>query len=320
METKNEPKTSQKRAKMAKNEPKTSLPYPKSTLYTCKMCDYNTSKISNYKRHRKSKKHLKNTSGTFSHFFPPSKNKQILTIKKYICQCCMTEFSSKSSFYRHKKICNKLFEENKLLKIQLIENDKKNLENVNNILLNQNNQLKLLKTQHINMTNSNNVTNNQNTNNISINMFLNEKCKNAMNLKDFVNNIKLQLLDIKMGNNYVDCVSNILIKNLKDLTPTERPIHCTDQKRLQFYIKDGESWEKDINQLDKSIDNIHNKQYELLHTFDEKYKDNDIDFNERQKIANIVYEPSLKDKTNINEAIKRKVCDAVDIKNDLYIK
>ena len=85
-----------------------------------------------------------------------------------------------------KKNCNKIFEENKLLKIQLMEKDKKNLENVNKILLNQNNQLKNLKmSRNINMTNSNNITNNQNTNNISINMFLNEKCKNAMNLKRF---------------------------------------------------------------------------------------------------------------------------------------
>ena len=66
-----------------------------------------------------------------------------------------------------------------------------------------------------------------------------------------------------MESNYVDCVSNILIKNLKILDVTERPIHCSDKKRLQFYIKDGETWEKDINKLDQSIDNIHNKQYNL---------------------------------------------------------
>ena len=253
-------------------------------------------------------------------------------IVDFKCIYCDKVYKYKSGLSRHRKKCKIITDENVEMgeisyhlspneEVQKNPNEDSGMSNAilklvesNQKLVEQNTEMmKCMKEQSI-------VTQNNTTNNISINFFLNEQCKNAMNLKDFVNNIKLQLLDIKMGNNYVDCVSNILIKNLKDLTPTERPIHCTDQKRLQFYVKDGESWEKDINQLDKSIDNIHNKQYELLHTFDEKYKDNDIDFNERQKIANIVYEPSLKDKTNINEAIKRKVCDAVDIKNDLYIK
>ena len=137
----------------------------------------------------------------------------------------------------------------------------------------------------INMTNSNNVINNQNTNNISINMYLNEHCKNAMNLTDFVKNIKLQLSDIIPESNYIDCVSNILIKNLKDLQPTERPIHCSDSKRLQFYVKDG-VWEKDVDKIDTSIDDIHTKQFDLLHKFDENNKNNTEDtFLERQKIA-----------------------------------
>ena len=127
------------------------------------------------------------------------------------------------------------------------------------------------------MTNSNNVINNQNTNNISINMYLNEHCKNAMNLTDFVKNIKLQLSDIIPESNYIDCVSNILIKNLKDLQPTERPIHCSDSKRLQFYVKDGESWEKDVDKIDTSIDDIHTKQFDLLHKFDENNKNNTED-------------------------------------------
>ena len=166
------------------------------------------------------------------------------------------------------------------------------------------------------MNNSNNITNSQNTNNFSINMYLNEYCKNAMNLTDFVDKIKVQLKDIDVESNYVDCVSNILIKNLKILDVTERPIHCSDKKRLQFYVKDGETWEKDFSKLDESIDNIHNKQYNLLHEFDEKNPNQDEEtFIQRQKIASIVHEPCLNNKETINEAIKRKMCESIDVKN-----
>ena len=81
---------------------------------------------------------------------------------------------------------------------------------------------------------------NNNNNTISINVFLNEQCKNAMNLTDFMDKVKISLEDLaySKNNGYVKGVTNIFAKQLKDLKPTERPIHCSDTKRLQFYVKD----------------------------------------------------------------------------------
>ena len=88
-----------------------------------------------------------------------------------------------------------------------------------------------------------------NQNNMTINVFLNEQCKDALNLTDFVENIKVTLEDLQYtkDNGFVNGVTNIITKQLQDLKPTERPIHCSDKKRLQFYVKDDDKWEKDEN-------------------------------------------------------------------------
>ena len=112
-----------------------------------------------------------------------------------------------------------------------------------------------------------NITNNNNQK-YTINMYLNDKCKNAMSLKDFVDNIKLSLEDLEFTSHhgFVEGVSNIFLKNLNDMEITERPIHCSDQKRLQFYVKKEDKWEKDKQniEIDKSIQNIGSKQIGTL--------------------------------------------------------
>ena len=125
------------------------------------------------------------------------------------------------------------------------------------------NELKNLKLGNT-MINSNN----NNNNSFNINMFLNEKCKNAMNLEDFVKKIKLTLEDLQFTkeNGYTKGISNIFIKNLNDMDITERPIHCSDQKRLQFYVKNDNEWSKDKNnkKLDKSIEKVSVKQLKSI--------------------------------------------------------
>ena len=111
-------------------------------------------------------------------------------------------------------------------------------------------------------------TNCNNTNNISINMYLNENCKNAMNLEDFVKKITISLQDLNYSKNngYVDGITNILFKQLKDLSPDERPIHCSDKKRLKFYVKDDDKWEQDNQheKINKTIKNITVEQVKTL--------------------------------------------------------
>ncbi len=100
-------------------------------------------------------------------------------------------------------------------------------------------------------------------------MFLNEKCKNAMNLEDFVEKIKFTLEDLQYtaDNGYANGISNVFIKNLNDMDVTERPIHCTDQKRLQFYVKNENVWEKDNIPLHTSIEQVSKKQIENINNW-----------------------------------------------------
>lgn len=120
-------------------------------------------------------------------------------------------------------------------------------------------------------------TNCNNTNNISINMYLNENCKNAMNLEDFVKKITISLQDLNYSKNngYVGGITNILLKQLKDLSPDERPIHCSDKKRLKFYVKDDNKWEPDNQheKINKTIKNITVEQVKTLSKWEQKNPD-----------------------------------------------
>jgi hypothetical protein len=99
-----------------------------------------------------------------------------------------------------------------------------------------------------NTTNTNTITNSNNTNNtFNMNMFLNEQCKDAMNMKDFVNSIQLNLTDLENveRDGYVKGMSNILIDNLQKTDVYKRPVHCSDVKRETLYVKDNNEWERD---------------------------------------------------------------------------
>jgi len=129
-----------------------------------------------------------------------------------------------------------------------------------------------------------NTTNNTNTNTNCMNktfnlqFFLNETCKDAMNIMDFVDSIKLQLTDLeKMGEiGYVEGISNIITTNLKAMDITQRPVHCTDKKREIMYVKHENKWEKEDDnntKLRKAIKRVANKNITLLPKFREKYPD-----------------------------------------------
>jgi hypothetical protein len=146
----------------------------------------------------------------------------------------------------------------------------------------QNMMLEVIK----NGTNNNNNNNNNNTTNtttnshnkaFNLNFFLNETCKDAMNITDFVESIKLQLSDLeKVGElGYVEGISNIIVKNLKDLDVTQRPVHCTDKKRETMYIKDEDKWEKDEERkkMHKLVRKVADKNARMVPKFKEAHPD-----------------------------------------------
>ena len=154
-----------------------------------------------------------------------------------------------------------LQKQNMELQKQMIEVCKNIQPNVSNTI-NQNN---------INQTNSNNKT-------FNLQFFLNETCKDAMNISEFIENISLQLCDLEnIGQlGYVEGISNIIIKNLRALDIEKRPVHCSDTKREIMYVKDQDKWEKENDEKKKIkqvISSVVSKNLGLLPEFQKKYPD-----------------------------------------------
>ena len=148
-------------------------------------------------------------------------------------------------------------------------------------------------------------------------MFLNEKCKNAMNLEDFVKKIKLSMEDLQFtkDNGYAQGISNIFIKNLNDMDVTERPIHCSDQKRLQFYIKNDNEWSKDKNneKIDNTIEKISKKQLQTIKDWikeNPNYLDSEAKTDEYFTLVKNITQPN--NEKNL-KTIKKKVGENVKI-------
>jgi hypothetical protein len=238
-------------------------PAPK---FYCESCDYSTCRKSNYDEHLLTAKHKKST---FSNFCQP--NFQQIPQSKFTCENCNKEYKDKSGLWRHNKKC-KIEEKNnepsdKELIVMLLKQ--------NSQLIEQNNEM-AKNSQTTNSHNNNNTHSHNKTFNLQF--FLNETCKDAMNITDFVDSIKLQLSDlIKVGEiGYVEGISNIITKNLNALDVTQRPVHCTDKKREVLYVKDENKWEKedeDKNKIRKVIKKVMIKNQRLLPEYKEKYPD-----------------------------------------------
>ena len=245
-----------------------------SLKYCCNYCDYTTSKKSNIDHHLNTKKHESMVSKLNSNDFKPKQ------AAKYSCKNCGKEYKDNSGLWRHKKVCD--FEE--LSQDQETKKEEISDKELIVMLLKQNSQLiehncELTK-NGINNTNSHNNTTNSHNKAFNLNFFLNETCKDAMNIMDFVDSIKLQLSDLeKVGElGYVDGISNIITNNLKAIDITKRPVHCTDKKRETMYIKDENKWEKeeeDKKKLRRAIKRVAFKNQNLI----PDYKKENPDYN-----------------------------------------
>jgi hypothetical protein len=217
--------------------------------FFCEKCNYNTSKKSSYDKHLLTAKHKMLTNDYI---------KVAKSCSEFICCKCNKIYKSRVGLYLHKKKCSLVVEnpakvQQKLENTMVLSDPSLNLSAIVLDLLKQNNELQkqlieLSKEKSIVM---NNCTTNGNTNNMNnhfnIQVFLNDKCKDAINIDQFIKDIQISITDLEnVGNQgYVQGISDIIIKNLRTLELTKRPMHCTDIKRETIYIKDADKWEKD---------------------------------------------------------------------------
>jgi hypothetical protein len=202
--------------------------------------------------------------------------------KKIICICGIM-FNSRTTLWRHKKNCDFNYF---LIKEPHVEPEKEkgNNEDLIQYLISENKDFKNLILEFVKKDNNNNITNNIsniNTNNshnktFNLQFFLNETCKDAMNMSDFINSLTLQLSDLenvgKLG--FVDGISNIIIKNLEALDVEKRPVHCCDAKRETMYIKDHDKWEKEDNELKQMrelVRYVRDKNISMVNTWRDMY-------------------------------------------------
>jgi hypothetical protein len=246
--------------------------------FNCEFCDYHTSNKKDYIKHLTTRKHKKCTNGNFGSIMEIPK---IPKPQTFICEC-ERNFATHSGYWKHKQKCKLLPTNNDIIDIsnvKLITNLVLEVVKQNTESQKQNQDL-INKLYEIckNGTTHNTTNNNNNSHNKSFNLqfFLNETCKNAMNITDFVDSLQLQLSDLeRVGElGYVEGISNIIIKNLNALDVSERPIHCTDKKRETMYIKDEDKWEKEDEnkiKMHKMVKKIANKNIHLITEFREKY-------------------------------------------------
>jgi hypothetical protein len=251
---------------------------PKSSNnFNCDICDYITSRKSQYERHVLTAKHQKqmiiNGLSTNLKILVPKSS--ALGNHKFICNCGFS-YKERSGLWRHNKKCTFKKEDEDSQQNLILDASLNKIEHLSNIvidmvkqnqefkhlLVEQNKQLIELANKPSNVTNYNN-NNTLNNNNFNLSVFLNETCKDAMNLTDFVNSLTLTLKDLedtgKLG--YEEGISQIFIKGLRDLDISKRPIHCTDVKREKLYIRDSNIWERDQEQehLRKAVRKVANK-------------------------------------------------------------
>jgi hypothetical protein len=265
--------------------------------FVCKICDYSTSRQSQYERHQLTTKHKKETESL------PMDDK-IVPLGGFVCECGK-EYKHRQGLWKHAKSCEQKKSSNtpvtessetdiKILTNLIMEMMKKQNDFTNTMVdfIKTSQQQQVVPITHVNSHNM--TTTNNNTFNLSV--FLNEKCKDAMNINEFVDSIQLDLTDLesvgKLG--FIEGISNIIVRNLKALDVTERPIHCPDKKREIIYIKDENKWEKeddDKKKLKKAIKRVAYKNEKLLPQYKQKYPDyNDSESKRSDQYSKIVIE------------------------------
>jgi hypothetical protein len=285
--------------------------------YTCEYCDYISCKESNYIKHLGTAKHKKKSSLNNFEQFEQKKSKECL----FVCKKCDKSYKGRNGLWYHEQKCG-LVNNTIVSAKQEIDSSSNEFKAMTGLMIelvksNSDLQKQVLEIcKNSNSHNTNNSHNNTNTNShnktFNLQFFLNEECKDAMNLSEFVDSIQLKLSDLenigKLG--YVEGISNIIIKELNDTQLNKRPVHCSDVKRETLYVKDENKWEKDTDDTKKMVRAVHDvdkKASKLLMT---DWKDanpncTDNKTRENKQFITIAGEVNDGDGKNVKSVIKK---------------
>jgi len=291
-------------------------------FFECKTCDYNTSKICDYKKHVNTIKHKKRLSATFSTNLSP-KVAEKSPDHDFLCNMCNKTYKDKTGLWRHKKKCAKnitetslIVNEDEYLNPDLTDKDiimklLKQNDEFKDLLFEQNKVLMEMASKNNSVISNNMINSNNKTFNLQV--FLNETCKDAMNLMEFVDSLQLQLSDLEnVGKNgFVKGISNIIVQNLKALDITKRPVHCSDYKREIMYVKEDNQWFNDTKEteenqkLKKAINRIAYKNICMIPEWKAKYPDCVFsESNKSDQYNHIIYESMDQNDANAEKIIK----------------
>ena len=231
----------------------TKLAQKNNQLYVCEKCDYRCCKKSDFSKHLSTVKHNRNETVTIC-------DKKLAS--NYQCVTCHKIYKSRNGLWSHKKGCF------------VTEDPTQEMTSMFVHLLRESTQLRKTMAQLVDIVGHNNNEKTQNTQinchnkTFNLQVFLNEECKDAMNMSDFINSVQLQLSDLESVGElgYVDGISNIFLQKLNELDMYKRPIHCTDLKRYIIHIKNADQWKRDDDhsQFKQAIKRLSKKNSDLL--------------------------------------------------------
>lgn len=220
--------------------------------FYCEKCDYKCCRKYDFNKHNLTRRHLTVTKGDV---LLSEKSEKVVN-KNLTCENCNKSYISRNGIWLHKKKCSVKTTDQMLVQL-VLDVVKSNNETQKQLVES------ITKNSGGSMNNSHNNSHNKTFN---MQFFLNETCKDAMNIMDFVKDIKINLNDLedvgKLG--YVEGISNIIIKNLKGLEINKRPVHCSDLKREVLYVKDEDHWSKEKEKMNYAIKHIAHKNIQML--------------------------------------------------------
>ena len=277
-------------------------------MYKCNKCNYVTSFTSHYEKHIKTNKH-----------------------KEYICNICNKTYKTRSGLWKHNEKMHNIKTNNTLIELSKTDNQFDKMAKIlEKTLNNQNNKTAVLEkiiTKQEKIINElipkvGNTINNK----ISINVFLEQNCANAINFNDFIKQIKVNLDDLYITKElgYVDGISNIFMKQLDDMATTDRPIHCSDKKRLHFYIKEEDKWNKgERTRVEDAISQVARQQIAQIKEWENEHPNwdkNPRETDEYLKLIKVVMGGSTDAEQEKNtRGIVRKLGDKLHLSEDKMV-